>query len=157
MSFGEAGQRKIVVVLNVDANGVMVREIPVPGFQALVTVRGDWKRITERIAELKRDTAPVWLEVIYEGDEVLGDLQERLRELVDGTAVEILRAKNMRLVERTLSRMATEETLDDLSVDDVFSRCLAAHEVPQEQQAELVAAFRETVAALHEDSAMGEP
>jgi exonuclease SbcD len=156
MSFGEAGQRKIVIELDVDVDGVTVQEIAVPCFQPLATVRGDWKRVTESIAALKKDASPVWLEVIYEGDEIIGDLQERLRELIDGTAVEILRAKNMRLVERTLSRMATEETLDDLTVDDVFARCLAAHEVPQEQQAELVAAFRETVAALREDAAMGE-
>jgi DNA repair protein SbcD/Mre11 len=155
MSFGEAGQRKTVVALNVDVNGVTVKEIAVPCFQSLATVRGDWNRITERITELKRDASSVWLEVIYEGDEVIGDLQERLRELIDGTALEILRAKNMRLVERTLSRMATEETLDDLSVDEVFDRCLAAHEVPQDQQAELVAAFRETIAALHEDASVG--
>ena len=157
MSFGEAGQRKVVVIVTVGTEGVTAQEILVPGFQALTTVRGDWKCITERIEELKKATSPVWLEVIYEGDEVIGDLQERLRELIDGTALEILRAKNMRLVERTLSRMATEETLDDLTVDDVFARCLAAHEVPQEQQAELVAAFRETVAALHEEVSLGEP
>lgn len=156
MSFGEAGQRKIVVGVNAYAGGVTAKDIDVPCFQPLATVRGDWKRVSERIAELKKDAAPVWLEVIYEGDEVIGDLQERLRVLIDGTALEILRAKNMRLVERTLSRMATEETLDDLEVDDVFARCLAAHEVPQEQQAELVAAFRETVAALHEEASLGE-
>lgn len=156
MSFGEAGQTKIVIALNVDANGVTVQEIAVPCFQPLATVRGDWKLITDRIAALKNGSDSVWLEVIYEGGEVIGDLQERLAGLVDGTALEILRTKNMRLVERTLSRMATEETLDDLTVDDVFARCLTAHEVPQEQQAELVAAFRETVAALHEDAALGE-
>jgi len=157
MSFGEAGQRKIVVAVDAGAEGVTVREIPVPGFQSLATVRGDWKRVSERIAALKKEAVSVWLEVIYEGDEVIGDLQERLRELIDGSALEILRAKNMRLVERTLSRMATEETLDDLTVDDVFARCLDAHAVPQEQQAELVAAFRETVAALHEEASLGEP
>lgn len=157
MSFGEAAQRKIVVALDVDTTGVTVHEIAVPCFQPLATVRGDWSRISESIAALKKEHAPVWLEVIYEGDEVIGDLQDKLRELVDGTSLEILRAKNMRLVERTLSRMATEETLDDLTVDDVFARCLAAHDVPEEQQAELVAAFRETVAALHEDASLGEP
>ena len=156
MSFGEAGQRKIVISVTLDAEGVTVKELPVPCFQPLATVRGDWSRISERISAMKRDAASVWLEVIYEGDEVLGDLQERLRELICGTALEILRAKNMRLVERTLSRMATEETLDDLTVDDVFARCLTAHEVPQEQQAELVASFRETVAALHEEASLGE-
>ncbi|OGU17857.1 MAG: exonuclease sbcCD subunit D [Geobacteraceae bacterium GWC2_53_11] len=156
MSFGEAAQRKVVVALAMDCEGITVQELPVPVFQKLATVRGDWKRISERIVELKKDNVPVWLEVIYEGEEVVGDLQERLRELVDGTVLEILRAKNMRLVERTMSRMATEETLDDLTVDDVFARCLAAHEVPQEQQADLVTAFHEAVAALHEDTSQGD-
>jgi exonuclease SbcD len=156
MSFGEAGHRKIVLVLNVDGNGVAVKEIAVPCFQRLATVRGDWIRITERIEELKRDSSSVWLEVVYEGDEIIGDLQERLRELVDGTSLEILRSKNMRLVERTLSRMAAEETLDDLSVDDVFARCLAAHDLPAEEQGELAAVFREAVLALQEDDQRGE-
>jgi DNA repair protein SbcD/Mre11 len=156
MSFGEAGQRKIVLAVTLENTGVTVKEVPVPGFQLLATVRGDWNRISGRIMELKRDAVPVWLEVIYEGEEVIGDLQERLRELTEGSVLEILRARNMRLVERTLSRMATEETLDDLSVDDVFARCLAAHEVPQEQQGELAALFRETVSALHEDAGPGE-
>ncbi|MDD2583155.1 MAG: exonuclease SbcCD subunit D C-terminal domain-containing protein [Desulfuromonadaceae bacterium] len=157
MSFGEAGVDKIVVAVDVDADRVAVRELPVPRFQQLATVRGDWKSITGRVAEMKKSASSVWLEVIYEGAEVIGDLQDKLRELVDGTVLEILRARNMRLVERTLSRMAMEETLDDLTVEDVFARCLAAHEVPQEQQSGLVAAFRETVGALHEDSTLGEP
>ena len=156
MSFGEAGRRKIVIAVDTDGGCVTAREIPVPGFQALATVRGDWQHISERITALKKESVPVWLEVVYDGAEVIGDLQDKLRGLIEGTPLEILRAKNIRLVERTLSRMATEETLDDLTVDDVFARCLAAHEVPQEQQTELVAAFRETVAALHEDAIMGE-
>ncbi|MDD2338274.1 MAG: exonuclease SbcCD subunit D C-terminal domain-containing protein [Geobacteraceae bacterium] len=156
MSFGEAGQGKIVLVLNVDRSDVSVQEIAVPCFQPLATVRGNWTRITERIAELKKDSVPVWLEVVYEGDEVIGDLQDRLLELVDGTFLEILRSKNMQLVERALKRMAAEETLDDLTVDDVFVRCLAAHEVPAEQQGELVAVFREAVLALHEEDLRGE-
>ena len=156
MSFGEAGGRKIVLLLDVDDSDITVQELPVPVFQQLATVRGDWTHISGQIAEMKKRSTSVWLEVIYDAAEVIGDLQDKLRELVDGSAVEILRAKNMRLVAQTLSRMATEETLDDLTVDDVFARCLAAHEVPEEQQPELVAAFRESVAALHEDATLGE-
>ncbi|MRR57868.1 MAG: exonuclease subunit SbcD [Deltaproteobacteria bacterium] len=155
MSFGEAGQRKIVVVLKVNGTGVAAQEIEVPCFQPLATVRGDWSRIAERIAELKKAAASVWLEIIYEGDEVIGDLQERLLELIDGTSLEILRAKNLRLAERTLSRMAADETLDDLTVDEVFARCLAAHKVPADQQVEMAAVFREAVLALHEEDLRG--
>ncbi|NVN90357.1 MAG: exonuclease SbcCD subunit D C-terminal domain-containing protein [Desulfuromonadales bacterium] len=156
MSFGEAGKLKSVVTVNIGAEGVTTEEISVPCFQRLATLRGDWQQISGRMAELKRETAPLWLEVVYEGNEVIGDLQERLRDLIEGTSLEILRSKNTRLVERTLSRMATEETLDDLDVDDVFSRCLTAHEVPLEQQGELVALFRQAVLALHEDDPQGE-
>jgi exonuclease SbcD len=49
--------------------------------------------------------------------------------------------------------MDTEETLDDLDEDEVFDRCLAAHEVPPEQRDELISAFREAITALHEDEA----
>ena len=149
MSFGEAGQRKIVLALKVTESGVLVDELAVPCFQPLATLRGNWTRISERLAELKEDSASAWLEVMYDGEEIIADLQERLRELIEGTALEILRTKNLRLAERVLSGMSAEETLDDLSVEDVFARCLAAHAVPAEQRDELVAVFQEAVLALH--------
>jgi DNA repair protein SbcD/Mre11 len=156
MSFGDAGQRKVVLAVDVELSGAAVKEIAVPCFQPLATVRGDLSRIADRIGELKSAAEPVWLEVIYDGNEVVGDLQERLRELIAGTPLEILRARNMRLVERTLSRMATEETLEDLTVDDVFVRCLDAHDVPPEQRDELITVYREAVLALHGDDVRGE-
>lgn len=157
MSFGEAGQNKQVLKVELSANGVQVQEIKVPCFQLLATVRGEWNQIVNRIGELKAETVPVWLEVIYDGEQLIGDLQERLRELTEGSLLEILRIKNIRLAERTLSRINTEETLDDLEPQDVFARCLEAHSVPQEQRDDLAALFREAVAALHEDDAQGEP
>ena len=87
----------------------------------------------------------------------MGDLQDRLRDLIEGASLEILRTRNMRLVERAVSSMDTGETLDDLDEHEVFARCLEAHGTPLEQQGELISAFLEAVAALHEDDARGEP
>ncbi len=151
MSFGEGGECKSVVAVTFDTAGITVSEIPVPCFQPLATLRGDWKTLVSSIEALKNEAAAVWLEVIYDGEQIVGDLQERLRELIEGSPLEILRTRNLRLVERTLSRMATEETLDDLKVDEVFARCLTSHEVPPEQQDDLMLLFRETVVALHAD------
>lgn len=156
MSFGEAGQRKVVIAVNLGEAGVSMEEIAVPCFQRLATVRGDWNRIVERINAMKREAASVWLDVVYEGDEVLGDLQERLRECIHGTPLEILRTRNMRLVERTMRPMDTDETLDDLDENEVFSRCLAAHGVPEDQRGELFSTFRQAVASVHEDDAREE-
>lgn len=156
MSFGEAEQFKFVVKVEFDNEGVRTEAIAVPGFQALATIRGDWNHITQRIAGLKEKKTPVLLEVIYEGEEIRGDLQANLQELVDGTSLEILRVKDMRLAGQTLNPMPSEETLDDLTVDEVFTRCLSAREVPPEQRDELVATFRETILALHEEDPGGD-
>jgi exonuclease SbcD len=151
MSFGEAGQQKIVLVVTVDSRGLTVEEKVVPCFQRLATVAGDWDAIQRRIAALKEDGVPVWLEVMFQGDELVADLQERVRELTAGTALEILRIKDLRLAAGTLSRAVWEETLDDLEVSDVFGRCLLAHQIPAEQQEELMTLFQETVNSLHDE------
>ena len=88
---------------------------------------------------------------------MLGDLQERLRELVAGSLLEILRVRNTRLVARTLLPLVAEETLDDLDEHEVFARCLAVHGVPAEQQQELISVFHEALTALHEGEGRGNP
>ena len=97
-----------------------------------------------------------WLEVIYEGEEVIGDLRERLEAVISGTQMEILRIKNNRIIDRVLRQIHEEETLDDLNVNDVFERCLAVHEVPEDQRPELLRAYQETVSSLYEDDARAE-
>jgi len=71
-----------------------------------------------------------------------------LEEEVAGTAIEILRVRNSRVIDRALSRSDDEESLDDLQVDEVFERCLAQHAVPASQWPELLQSYREIVAAL---------
>ena len=55
-----------------------------------------------------------------------------------------------------LGQIHEEETLDDLNVNDVFERCLAVHDVPEEQRPELLRAYQETVSSLYEDDVQAE-
>ena len=55
-----------------------VQLIDVPVFQKLERVKGDWDGISRQILELSATGSQAWLEVIYEDDEVIGDLRERL-------------------------------------------------------------------------------
>jgi exonuclease SbcD len=150
MGFGEAGQKKSLCVVEFSGRDLDVRLLSVPVFQKLERISGNWEEISARIFELKAMGSRAWLEIVYEGKEIMGDLRERLDAIVAGTDMEILRVKNSRIVERVMRRMHQEETLDDLDVDDVFERCLDAHEVPQEQRAELIGAYRETLISLDE-------
>jgi exonuclease SbcD len=154
MGFGEAKQQKNVCQVTFDVNHsatASVQLIDVPVFQKLERVKGDWDGISSRILELKAAGLQGWLEVIYEGGEIIGDLRERLDAAVTGTQMEILRVRNNRIIERVLGKIHDEETLDDLNQNDVFERCLAVHEVPEDQRPELLRAYQETLSSLYED------
>ena len=161
MGFGEAKQQKSVcqVVFDQDEShctAASVQLIDVPVFQRLERVKGDWNGISSRILELSATDSQGWLEVIYDGIEVIGDLRERLETAISGTQMEILRIKNNRIIDRVLGQIHEEETLDDLNVNDVFERCLVVHDVPEDQRPELLRAYQETVSSLYEDDVQAE-
>ncbi|WP_289019434.1 exonuclease SbcCD subunit D C-terminal domain-containing protein [uncultured Desulfobacter sp.] len=165
MGFGEAKQQKSVCLVAFDqieghSTAASVQLIDVPVFQRLERVKGDWDGISSRILELSATDDPnrsgAWLEVIYDGIEVIGDLRERLEAAISGTRMQILRIKNNRIIHRVLGQIHEAETLDDLNVNEVFERCLAVHDVPEEDRPELFRAYRETVLSLYEDDVQAE-
>ncbi len=156
MGFGEAKQEKSVCLVKFAGVEADVRLIKVPAFQRLERVKGSWEELSARILELSAAGSHAWLEVVYEGDEVIGDLRERLDTAVSGSGMEILRVKNNRIIDRVLNQIHDNETLDDLNLNDVFERCLSVHEVPEAQRPELLRAYQETVASFYEDDARAE-
>lgn len=150
LGFAEAGQEKCVVLVEFSDNAPAVTEIPVPRFQELLTLQGDWLTLARGIDELRLNKSSAWLEILYDGDETAGDLQKRLDEAVEGTAIEILRVRNSRTLERAMSGKTGEETLDDLNVSDVFKRCLEVHNVSQERRPALLSAYGEIIVSLNE-------
>jgi exonuclease SbcD len=156
MGFGEAKQQKSVCQVEFRSKSASVQLIDVPAFQKLERIKGDWNGILDQILELSRRDSQVWLEVTYDGSEVIGDLRERLESAISGTKMEILRIKNNRIIDRVLRQIHEEETLDDLNVNDVFERCLAVHCVPDNQRPELLQTYQEAVSSLYEDDTQAE-
>jgi exonuclease SbcD len=156
MGFGEAQQQKSVCLVDFAAPVPQVDLIAVPTFQKLERICGSWNVISTRLAELKSMGAQVWLEIDYQDDHVQGNLRERLDEVIAGSAIEILRIKNNRVLAKVLNRVHTQETLEDLDVNDVFTRCLDAHEVTPEQRSALFSAYQETISALYQEDAAAE-
>ncbi len=150
LGFGEASQEKSVCLVAFTGREATVTLIKTPVFQRLERIQGDWDDISARILALTATQSQAWLEVVYEGGEVIGDLRERLETAIAETKLEILRVKNNRIIDRVLNRIHDNETLDDLNIDDVFARCLEAHEVPEAQRPELLLAYQEAVAVLNQ-------
>lgn len=179
MGFGEAKQRKSVVIVDffpqitqrdadcvdddnnlcesaksADVHGIdqKIYLISVPVFQTLERIKGNWDEISSRLLELSATGFQAWIEVIYEGDEVVGDLRERLDTAIAGSKMAILRVKNNRIINRVLGQIETQETLDDLNANDVFERCLAANEVPENQRPELIRTYSEVIHLICEEN-----
>lgn len=169
MGFGEARQEKSLCMVEWDKGnggrpGSRVHIIPIPVFQPLERIQGDWDLLAKRLKELVAARSPTWIEVIYEGETVISDLRERLEALLalteeaptrEETAPrpEILRVRNNRIAQGVLERMHEEEHLGELSAVEVFTRCLEAGKVPPEQHPDLLLAYQEILASFH----LGDP
>lgn len=155
MGFGEARQQKSLCQVTFDSESgqrrTRVELLDIPTFQRLERLAGDWPAIAGRLTELGAIGESVWLEVIYQGEEIITDLRERLDAATADTQLEVLRVKNTRVMDRVLNRMHEQETLDDLNVQQVFERCLAQHEVGDEQRPLLLDAYQEIVRGIQEE------
>lgn len=156
MGFGEAKQEKSVCLIEFTGTEAKVRLVKVPVFQSLVRIQGTLEHLLARILKLSATGSHAWLEIVYDGNDVIGDLRERLETAISGSGMEILRIKNIRIIDRVLNQIHDGETLDDLNINDVFERCLTVHEVPDEQRSELLRAYQEAISSLYEDDMQAE-
>ena len=156
MGYGEAKQQKIVLIVEFDGKRPSVEIHNVPCFQKLVRIVGSLDEIHEELERLKRDDSEAWLEIEFTGKEVIGNLHEMLDEALADSRMEIRRIKNKRIIERVISNIAENETLDDLDASDVFVRCLDAFEVPENERRELTTCYNDVVKSLHEDDVNAE-
>lgn len=170
MGFGEATQSKSICLvewseppasaLNESADPTTstaqhaptrIAVLPVPNFQALVRIQGDWPQIEKQLLALKQSKPTAWLEVSYTGQDIVSDLRERIEHVVAGTALEVLRVRNQRIVQQLLSQTEAQENLESLSPEEVFMRCLQAHDVAEPQRPALIHSFQEIVRELEQD------
>lgn len=157
LSFDEAGQQKQVLLVDVDAIGLLgVTPLPVPRFQQLVSVKGDLATLAAAITEaaaLGTAAQPVWLEVLVQGDDYLSDLQARIQDMIAGLPVEVLRIRRERGNAVATLQAAARETLDELTPFDVFNKRLQQETLDETLAAQLQARYRDIVASLQEGEA----
>jgi len=156
MGYGEAKQDKKVIVVQFDGRTPIIREVLVPCFQALERIVGSLDDIHARIETLKREASTAWLEIEYTGNDIVANLREMLDEALAGSAMEIRRIKNRRVIERVMNTLQQDETLDDLDASDVFQRCLNTFDVPDQDRETLTTCYDEIIKSLHEEDSNAE-
>jgi exonuclease SbcD len=134
MGFGECEQQKQVNIITFPDGNMQIESLPVPVFQRLESIRGDREFILRRINETGKATQSVWLEIIYTGDEIWGNMPETIeQETAPYPRLEVIRTVNQNLYNAVINSLNPNETLDDLNEKEVFERCLKANNIPEEQ------------------------
>lgn len=161
LSFDE--RRGTKQVLRVDFDGgklAEVKPIPVPVWQPMQSLSGSLSALESQLQQhfgaesTDPGGPPVWLEVEVCGDDYLSDLQPRVQQLVDGLPVEVLRIRRQRSAGTVALERDSRETLQELSVREVFARRLALEEALDEgAQARLTDAFESLLTQLQDEEA----
>ena len=150
MGFGEAKQQKSLCLLHSQGRKIEHSLIPVPCFQPLASIKGDWPTIAAQLHSLIAADSNAWLEIIYNGDEIASDLRQRLDDLTANSKLRILRIKNTRINQAALSQQHSHETLADLDEYDVFERRLTTITLSDDEQSALRDTYQEALTSFYE-------
>lgn len=150
MNFDEIHQQKSVVIVDIHDQNVDIQTVPVPTFRHFEQIKGDWDSIEANLKRLKEESFAGWVEVIYEGQEAIGNLRERVYKLVENTTIEVLKIQNAMLFNAVMKQYEKEVELQDLNPSDVFDQCLTDHGIPDDQKAVLKGLFSEVCRQISE-------
>ena len=96
---------------------------------------------------------PIWLEVVYNGDEIISDLRERIDALVTDKPFIVLKSKDERKYNKVLSSGSVQgsEMLQDLDELEVFERCMNVNDIADSQKETLRDAYSQILYDIRHD------
>ncbi|WLP95746.1 exonuclease SbcCD subunit D C-terminal domain-containing protein [Psychrobacter sp. M13] len=140
--------------------GMQVATLAIPCFQQLAQVSGDLQTIATTILAMASNDInsdeSIWLEIIYNGDEIVSELREEVSAMVEGLPFEVLKIKNTRTYNKVLNQEQTSEALQDLNELEVFERCLTTHEIAETQRESLRDAYQQILHSIYHDDSQAE-
>lgn len=151
MSFKEAEKEKYVIEVEIENSEVSAVPVRIPTFQRLHSIHGDYEHILSEIEKISRQARTVWLEILYEGKEIIPDMHHKLQKEIEGSPLEILRIINRPHIINSSESELTVNDLESMSEEDVFIRCLEAASIPADQQDDLLLLFKSTLQQLAEE------
>lgn len=155
LSFDELGRDKSVFLVDfADGQLQQVMPLTVPLFQPMQMIKGSLEEIERQLREIQPPETgqKVWLDIEIVTQTWLNDLQRRIQELTESLPVEVVLLRRSREQRDSIISRQNNETLSELSVEEVFQRRLAAEEEEPERIARATLLFSQTLADMEEPS-----
>lgn len=154
LSFDEASQQKQLWLVEFTGLTKTVSSLPVPCFQPLRSIQTSLSDIPAKLAlalQQLTDGDTLWLElVISETDAYLNDLQQRVEQLLHGLPVDLLRLRRKRSASNSGMATTTQQSLDELSPEQVWQSRLALENLSDEQQQQLNKLHQQVLAKVRD-------
>lgn len=150
LSFDEAGQPKQVNMVSFDSAGsTQVCPLQVPETQCLRLIKGNVDDIETQLDAFAgyQGPTPVWLDIEVTTDAWLNDIALHIQQRAAGLPVDIVLLRRNREKQASMPASLRQETLAELSVDDVFERRLALLTDPEPEALERMRLLYRQVAA----------
>jgi exonuclease SbcD len=152
MGFGEAAQQKSVFIAEFNNNKPEIERLEIPVFQKLESIRGNKEFITNRLEKLITSDISVWIEIIYEGNEIFPDFTNWAYEKTANSKIEILKLHNQQYFNEVLTLEESSESLEELNNYEVFDKLLEKNNINDEQKEELQHLYQEIIVELNTES-----
>ncbi|MBN3181255.1 exonuclease subunit SbcD [Pectobacterium brasiliense] len=100
--------------------------LPIPMTQPMQLIKGSLSDIEQQLATFKnyQGDKPVWLDIEINTQDYLSDMQKRIQAMTENLPVEVLLLRRTREQRLQAITRQDKETLNELSVHDVFERRL---------------------------------
>ena len=128
LSFDELNSEKSVCMVNFAPDTpAQVETLPIPVTQPMQLIKGSLSDIEQQLATFQnyQGDKPVWLDIELNTQDYLSDMQKRIQAMTEHLPVEVLLLRRTREQRMQAITRQDKETLNELSVHDVFERRMA--------------------------------
>ena len=154
LSFDEATQQKQLWLIEFTGATKTVSALPVPCFQPLCSIQTSLSELPAKLASALQHLSEgdtLWLElVISETDAYLNDLQQRVEQQLQDLPVDLLRLRRKRSASTGGITSTTQQSLDELSPEQVWQSRLALEQLSHEQQQQLNRLHQQVLAKVQD-------
>ncbi|QGH60326.1 exonuclease subunit SbcD [Serratia proteamaculans] len=156
LSFDELGKAKSVFMVDFSAGALQqVTALEIPSFQPMQLIKGDLAQIEQQLQQFAdyQGELPVWLDIEVATQDYLSDIQRRIQLLADQLPVEVVLLRRSKEQRRQAIEQQDKETLNELSVNEVFERRLAQEpEMAEQRRQRMSQMFQQVVESVrHND------
>lgn len=129
-----------------------ITPLPVPVTQQLAVLKGDLSAIEQQLTRWRDAPAEsnTWLDIEISGETFIHDMQRQVLAMTETLPVKVILLRRSRQQREHLTAHQNNETLSELSVQEVFERRLTQATLEADEAKALRTLFAQTLEGLHE-------